>query len=107
MHTCLLLFRISGAVGRIVLKFAIWVEISPAMRVIQAMDGVSISACAQFWGSRQHSAEIWCVPRPFNYESCTAMSKVYLMSASATAHLFMLIYSPPPVHRPKGVLLVK
>ena len=28
------------------------------------------------------------------------------MSASATAHIFMLIYSLPLVHRPKGVLLV-
>ena len=78
VRTCVPLFHISGTVGRIALKFATWVESSPVMRVIQVMNGVPISACAQSWGSREHSAKIWCVVRPFNHESYTAMSKAYL-----------------------------
>ena len=73
------LFRISGKDGQTALKFAMWVRDLPAMRVIQVMDGVPIHALTQCTitgsrGSREHSAEIWCVVRPINYESYTAIS---------------------------------
>ena len=45
----------------IVLKFPMWGEKLTAMHVIEVTDGVPISSRAQSQGSREHSAEIWCV----------------------------------------------
>ena len=84
-------------------KFAIWVGSSRALRVIQVLDGVPISACVQSRGSREHSADIWCVVRPMSYACHTTMGKVYLHVISAS---FILIYSLPLVRRPKDVLMV-
>ena len=94
VRTCVPLSCISGAAGRIVLKFVCGRRDSSVKRVILVMDGAPISARAQSWGSREHSAEIWPIIRPISYGSYnTGMKKVHLhMSASATAYLFMLIY---------------
>ena len=74
------------------------------MRDIQVMDGVLHNICTcPISGFMEHSAEIWSVVRPINYEPYTAMGKAYMHVASATAHLF---YTLPLVHHPKGVLLV-
>ena len=69
MRTCVSLFRISGAAGRIVLKFAMWVERFTSYACYKVMDGVPISARVQSRGSQEHSAEMWCAVRPINYES--------------------------------------
>ena len=82
------LLRVSGAAGRIVLNLAIWAENSPAMRPIQVMDGMPISACTQSRVSREHSAEIGCVVRPFNSESHRAMSQVYLHACKCNCTSF-------------------
>ena len=67
------------------------------MRVIQVMDGVPISARAQSRGSREHSAEIWSVVQPINYESYTAMRKAYLhvRKCNCTSFLFTSARSSP------------
>ena len=70
------------------------------MRVIEAMDGVPLIARTQSRGSRENSSEIWFVVRPINYESYTAMSKVYLHvrkcdCASFYAYLFASARSSP------------
>ena len=49
-----------------------------AGQLTQAKGGVVISAGAQSRSSREYSSEILCNVRPINYESYTAMSKVYL-----------------------------
>ena len=78
------------------------------MRVLQAMYGVPISALAKSPGSWEHSAEIWFVVRSINNESYTSMSKLYphARMCNRTSFYAMLIHALPPVHRPKGVLLV-
>ena len=67
------------------------------MRVIQVMDGVPISARTQSRGSREHSAEIWSIVQPINYESYTAMRKAYLHArkCNCTSFLFTSARSSP------------
>ena len=76
------------------------------MRAMQVIDGAPISARAQSRGSREHSAEIWCVDRPINYESSTVMSEVYLPYPQVHMHIFLCLCILALVHRLKSVFLV-
>ena len=96
LHTCIVLFRISGTAGSIVLKFVMLVK---AMLCVLYKSWIGWQYLHES-NLEVHGSVLLKCGRPYccivngsNNENC--------MSSSATAHLFAYICSLPLVHRPK------